>query len=81
MPVVQNIRIDVGNKIGLSELIVRMGRFSQDAKTRKILMKLNGTSCGNGLAVVNMPINSLDDLYNKTLPVSTVYFNEPKKFY
>lgn len=75
------MRIDQGNKIGLSELNTRMGRLSQESKSRKLLMKINNTTCGNGLAVINLPINSLDDLYNKTLPVNPLYFSEPKKFY
>lgn len=43
-------------------------------------MKLNHTSCGTGLAIINMPINILDDLYNKTMAVNAVYYNDTKLF-
>jgi|JI6StandDraft_1071083.scaffolds.fasta_scaffold05347_1 hypothetical protein len=44
-------------------------------------MKINHTSCGVGLAIINMPINSLEDMYNKTMAVNTNYYHDTKLFF
>ena len=44
-------------------------------------MKINNTSCGVGLAIINMPLNSMEDMYGKAMPVNSMYYNDTKLFF
>lgn len=75
------LRIDKSIKGSISELIIKMGRFAYESHSRKLIIKINNTSNSCGLAVVNLPINSLDDLYGKTISVNSSYYYDTKTFY
>jgi hypothetical protein len=78
---IQSLNIDPSSRINLLELMNRMNRFSQEIKCRKLIMKINGTNNGVGLAIVNMPINNIDDMYNKSMAINAVYYNDIKLFF
>lgn len=75
------LRIDKSIKGSISELIIKMGRFAYESHSRKLIIKINNTSNSCGLAVVNLPINNLDDLYGKTVSVNSSYYYDTKAFY